>query len=81
MSIRAVILDEMVRIARHHNRKLMPLTDNLPLVSSGFDSLCIAILVASLDDRLGVDPLDPMKGVAVPVTVGDLIELYKNAAL
>jgi acyl carrier protein len=56
------------------------LSDNLPLLDSGLDSLCIAVLVALLDDRLGVDPFTESGNGPLPVTVGDFITLYENAA-
>ncbi len=80
MSIRATILDEIVRIAKQQHKTLAPLTDQLPLVNSGLDSLCIAVLVASLDDKLGLDPFDTDGDVSFPVTVGDFVLLYENAA-
>ena len=38
------------------NKTLAVLSDDLPLMESGLDSLCIAVLVASLDDELELDP-------------------------
>ena len=77
MSIRSTILAEMIRIARQRNKSLAPLNDDLPLLESGLDSLCIAILVASLEDRLGIDPFDDDSDL--PVTLGNFITLYENA--
>ena len=48
--------------------------------SSGLDSLCIAILVANLEDELELDPFAAGDEVAIPVTLGDFIRLYENAA-
>ncbi len=79
MSTRSVILDEIVRIAEQQKKKLAPLTDDLPLLGSGLDSLCIAVLVATLDDTLGIDPFDRDGDVPFPVTIGDFISLYENA--
>ncbi|PPQ29664.1 acyl carrier protein [Rhodopila globiformis] len=79
MSVRPIILENIVRIAQQQKKPLAPLTDELPLLESGLDSLCIAILVASLDDSLGVDPFDRDGDVAFPVTIGDLIGLYEHA--
>jgi acyl carrier protein len=56
------------------------LTDNLPLLDSGLDSLCLAIIVAGLDDELGLDPLSASDDVEFPVTLGEFIKLYENAA-
>jgi acyl carrier protein len=80
MSIKATILDEIVRIAEQQHKKLAPLTVGLALVDSGLDSLCIAVLVASLDDRLGLDPFDSEGDISFPVTLGDFVSLYENAA-
>ncbi len=80
MSTRSIIIEEMVRIAQQQKKTLSPLTDELPLLNSGLDSLCIAVLVASLDDSLGIDPFDRDGDVPFPVTIGDFVSLYENAA-
>ena len=79
MSVRPIILQHIVRIAEQQKKTLAPLTDDLPLLEKGLDSLCIAIQVASLDDELGVDPFDRDGDVPFPVTIGDFIELYEHA--
>jgi acyl carrier protein len=79
MDIRQTILSEMQNIAASHDRDLAPLTDDLLLIDSGFDSLCFAILVARLEDELGIDPFSSAEEVAFPVTLGDMIELYVQA--
>jgi acyl carrier protein len=80
MTTHATIIATMIRIAEQQRKPLAPLTDDLPLLESGLDSLCIAILVATLDDTLGLDPFATEAEVAFPVTVGDFIGLYENAA-
>lgn len=79
MTIRTTVMDVIAEVGQQHDRQLAPLADDLPLLDSGLDSLCIAVLVALLDDRLGVDPF-AQAGGALPVTVGDFIALYENAA-
>ena len=79
MSTRSIILDNIVQIAEQQGKTLAPLSDELPLLNSGLDSLCIAVLVANLDDSLGLDPFDREGEVAFPVTLGDFILLYENA--
>jgi hypothetical protein len=59
---------------------LEPLSDGLPLLESGLDSLCIAVLVANLDDQLELDPFSVEGDVVFPVTLGDFIKLYEHAA-
>jgi hypothetical protein len=57
---------------------LAVLDDNVGLAESGLDSLCVAIIVANLDDELGLDPF--IGAVEMPTTLGEFIELYENAA-
>jgi acyl carrier protein len=79
IDIRQVVLDQMQKVAEHQKKKLMPLTDDLLILESGFDSLCVAILVANLEDELGVDPFGSGDDVVLPVTLGDLVRVYENA--
>lgn len=80
MSIRSIIMTQIVEIAKQQNKRLGPLSDSLPLLESGLDSLCVAILVASLDDRLNLDPFSDDANFTLPVTLGEFIALYENAA-
>jgi hypothetical protein len=67
-------------VAKQHDKTLAPLDDTLPLLESGLDSLCIAILVANLEDELELDPFGSGNDVRIPVTLGDFVLLYENAA-
>ena len=80
MTIRSTILDQITQVARLQHQTLAPLTDDLYLLESGLDSLSIAILVANLEDELGLDPFGAGRDVAIPNTVGDFIRLYENVA-
>jgi acyl carrier protein len=77
--LRSVILDQIRDIASLQHKHLVPLTDSVPLLESGLDSLCIAILVAQLEDETGLDPFST-GDASIPVTLGDFIRLYENAA-
>jgi hypothetical protein len=79
MSTRAIVLAQIEQIAAQNKKTLAPLHDDLILLNSGLDSLCIAVLVASLDDALGFDPFETDSNVPFPVTIGDFIQLYENA--
>ena len=79
MDVRSTIHDEMRRVAREQKKPLSSLDDDAPLLGSGLDSLCFAILVARLEEILGVDPFSAAEDVALPVTVGDLVEFYEHA--
>ncbi|MBU6448381.1 MAG: hypothetical protein KGQ26_02030 [Rhodospirillales bacterium] len=79
MAMRDTIIEMMTNIAQQQRKPLAPLQDDLNLLSSGLDSLCIAILVAELDEEFGIDPLSSTDDHNLPVTVGDFIRLYENA--
>ena len=81
MTIRTMILDQMANIAQQQHKTLKPLTDDLALLDSGLDSLCLAVLVATLDDELGIDPFGSGDDVAVPATIGDFVRLYEATAV
>jgi len=70
----------MQKIADEQSKKLAPLTDDLNLLESGLDSLCFAILVARLEDELGWDPFSASDDIRYPVTLGDFVSVYENAA-
>lgn len=80
MSVREVILEQVRLVAQQQSKTLTTLSDALRLQDSGLDSLCIAIIVANLEDELGVDPFFDGKGLEVPSTLGEFIRLYENAA-
>ncbi len=80
MTIRQTVIEQMRIVASQQNKTLAPLTDDLPLMSSGLDSLCIAILVANLEDELEIDPFGSGNEVSVPVTIGDFVHLYESTA-
>ena len=80
MSVRDTIIEQVKLVAEQQRKSLRPLTDALPLLDSGLDSLCIAIIVANLEDELGLDPFGSGDNVAMPETLGDLIRLYENVA-
>jgi hypothetical protein len=68
----------MRQIAKEQNVTLPPLEDALTLHETGFDSLAFAILVARLEDDLGIDPFTIAEEVAFPSTVGEFIRAYEN---
>lgn len=79
MSTRLTIASQMQEVASAHGKTLAPLSDDLPLLETGLDSLCFAILVARLEDELGVDPFTAAEDVAFPVSFGDFVRLYETA--
>jgi hypothetical protein len=79
MTVRSEILDQFKQVAHEQDMQLGPLSDELPLLDSGLDSLCFAILVSRLETVLGVDPFSESEGAPFPVTLGEFIRFYENA--
>jgi hypothetical protein len=79
MSVRSTITTQFEQVAAEQKRKLAPLSDDLPLLESGLDSLSFAIIVSRLEDALGVDPFSAETAVEFPVTLGDFVRLYEHA--
>lgn len=77
MSVRAMIISEMQKVAAEKGKTVPVLADELPLFETGLDSLCYAILVARLEDQTGADPLS-LPGAVFPSTVGEFISMYEQ---
>ena len=70
----------MEEVAAQNGKKLPQLiSDDLALVNAGLDLLCLAVLVARLEDRLGVDPFASIDGGEFPVTLADFVGMYEKA--
>ena len=80
MPVRPVIVALFDQVSREQGKSLAPLADNTLLLESGLDSLCFAIIVARLDDELGLDPFQTAEDHDFPVTFGDFVRFYENAA-
>jgi acyl carrier protein len=81
MSVRLRIIGAMQQIAREQQITLPPLEDDLSLQETGFDSLGFAILVARLEDDLGIDPFTMSEDATYPLTIGDFIRAYENVSV
>ena len=68
----------MAEVAREHGKILAALKDDLVLAECGLDSLGVAVLVARLEDTLGVDPFTAAEEAVFPVTLGDFVKVYEN---
>lgn len=54
------------------------LLDNTVLLETGFDSMAFAVLVARLDDELGVDPFLVSSDASYPRTFGEFVAFYEK---
>ena len=80
MSVAAMVVEQFRQVAREQDKPLVALSPDTVLLESGLDSLCFAIIVARLEDQLGVDPFTASEDVYFPVTMGDFIKFYQDAA-
>jgi acyl carrier protein len=79
-NVRRAVTETFISTAQAQAQKLQPLTDDLVLVDSGLDSLCFAIIVAQLEEDLGVDPFSDFEDAFFPVSFGEFVRLYEAAA-
>lgn len=77
-SIRSTIVSQFEQVAAEQRHKLAPLIDDCPLMESGLDSLAFAIVVARLEDSLGIDPFTAADDAQFPVTFGDFVKMYET---
>jgi acyl carrier protein len=68
------------QVAEEQGVRLAPLEDSLALFESGLDSLCFAIVVVRLEMALGVDPFSTSRDGRFPVTFGEFVAFYEDAA-
>jgi acyl carrier protein len=80
MNVRSQIMTQFSQVAQEQGLHLAPLTDNLELLESGLDSLGFAIVVARLEGELGLDPFSVSEEALFPVTFGEFVHVYENAA-
>ena len=80
MNVRSTIVSEFEQVAREQEKHLATLSDDMMLLETGLDSLCFAIVVARLEDALQVDPFQTADDEKFPVTFGDFVKFYENAA-
>jgi acyl carrier protein len=80
MGLQAMIFEQFEQVARDQDKQLDALTPGTVLLESGLDSLCFAIIVARLEDQLGVDPFTASEDVFFPVTMGEFVKFYEDAA-
>jgi acyl carrier protein len=78
MSVKLTIIQQMEQIAREHGKILAPLKEDLVLADCGLDSLGFAVLVARLEDTLGLDPFTAAEDAFFSVTLGDFVKVYEH---
>lgn len=79
MSIRLTIFREIEAIAAQQGKAVAPLTDDLPLLEAGLDSLAFAMLMIQLEDLTGCHLFKTGSNVDFPRKLGDLVALFEEA--
>jgi acyl carrier protein len=80
MPVRSSIISQFETVAKEKKLTLPPLNDDLVLLESGLDSLSFAVIVARLEDELGVDPFSSDEDLEIPITLSDFIRIYEEVA-
>ena len=90
MSVRATVIEQFIQVAKEQHKAAPVLSrlavsnpaqsEGVVLLDSGLDSLCFAIIVARLEDTLGVDPFNTADELVFPRTLEDFIRMYEDAA-
>lgn len=75
-----IIKDTYLEILEQTGNKLLvpELNNDVVLLESGLDSLGFAILVATLEEKLGFDPFTMMDEPFYPSTFGEFTEIYER---
>jgi hypothetical protein len=79
MPVRSTVVSVIETVAAEQAKTLVPLKDDLLLAEAGLDSLCLALVVVKLEDRLGCDPFTESEEANFPVTLGEFVRLYEDA--
>ena len=80
MSVRSAVVSQFEQVAIEQKRTLGQLSDDRRLLDVGLNSLSLALIVVRLEEVLGFDPFDSSEDVQFPVTFGEFIRFYENAA-
>lgn len=79
MSVHETIQSVFVEVAREQDRVMAPPNDATRLLDMALDSLAMAVIIARLEDRLGIDPFSASDEIASPDTFGEFVALYAHA--
>jgi hypothetical protein len=71
---------EMVKITEQHQKQLVRFSADTKLIDSDIFALCFAVLVAGLEECLGVDPFSNAWETGFPATLGDIVRAYENGS-
>ncbi|MDD4862974.1 MAG: acyl carrier protein [Alishewanella agri] len=80
MDTEYIIRQTLQQVAAIANCQLISdINDDTVLLQSGLDSLGFAMLVAQLEEDLGIDPFSQMQIAVYPRTFGEFVSIYQQA--
>jgi acyl carrier protein len=80
VDVRTEVISQFNQVALENEKQLATLEDSTLLLESGLDSLCFAIVVVRLEVLFGVDPFSMSEDTRFPLTFGEFVRFYENAA-
>jgi acyl carrier protein len=79
MTVEEVIRETLMEVLDSTGAELAaPLVGDTVLLNSGLDSLGFAVLVASLEEKLGYDPFIVMAEPVYPRTFAEFVGIYER---
>lgn len=80
MEVENTIRQTLAQVALIANCQLIDnINNDTVLLQSGLDSLGFAMLVAQLEEDLGIDPFSQMQIAVYPRTFADFVSIYRQA--
>jgi len=77
MNLYETIKSHLLEVAKDQQIELAgEITEETPLLETGLDSLSFAVLVATLEERLGYDPFQLMEEPVYPQTFKEFTDCY-----
>ena len=77
--LETLIRDTMKEIGLRFGKSISSSYNNdSVLLELGLDSLCYAILVVELEEKLGIDPFQLEQEIIYPKTFGEFLNLYQE---
>ncbi|MBS0043923.1 acyl carrier protein [Shewanella sp. M16] len=80
MELEQIIRQTLAQVALIANCQLIDdINDETVLLQSGLDSLGFAMLVAQLEEDLGIDPFSQLQLAVYPRTFAEFVSIYQQA--
>lgn len=80
MQTRTIILSQLQATVEQFSPLPFPdvVEDEMSLNDFHLDSVAFTSLLVALEQQFGFIPMDILRGIAFPQTIGELIQMYEN---